>query len=109
MQLTLSLRPALLELSDALAPVCSDRPQTSGTFVGRVVRLARALHALGVGAGSRVAILEYRSDRYAEYAYAIWWIGAVVIAMNVRWSEDALTERLDDCGGDSVAGRGWFS
>lgn len=65
-------------------------------FVGRIARLAGALRALGVGPGDRVSMLAHNSDRYVEHYYAVFWIGAVAVPVNTRWSMAEILYSLDD-------------
>src|SRR5258705_6151186 len=65
-------------------------------FADRVARLAGALRALGVGPGDRVSMLGHNSDRYVEHYYAVFWLGAVAVSVNTRWSMAVLLYSLDD-------------
>ncbi|MFP6664778.1 MAG: AMP-binding protein [Deltaproteobacteria bacterium] len=48
--------------------------------------------------GLAAAILALNSDRYAEYYFSVWWAGAVVVPMNVRWSATENAYSLRDSG-----------
>ncbi|MFC3077496.1 long-chain-fatty-acid--CoA ligase [Phenylobacterium terrae] len=74
------------------------RSRTWGETRDRVARLAQALHGLGVGRGDRVAILALNSDRYSEFLLAVWWAGAVVVPMNIRWTPAENAYSLNDSG-----------
>jgi acyl-CoA synthetase (AMP-forming)/AMP-acid ligase II len=63
-----------------------------------VARLAAGLQALGVRRGDRIAILALNSDRYTEFLSAVWWAGAVVVPMNIRWTAAENAYSLKDCG-----------
>ncbi len=65
-------------------------------FADRVARLAGALRALGVGPGDRVSMLGHNSDRYVEYYYSVFWLGAVAVPVNTRWSAAEILYSLDD-------------
>jgi len=65
-------------------------------FGDRVARLAGALRTLGVGPGDRVSMLAHNSDRYVEHYYALFWIGAVAVPVNTRWSMAEILYSLDD-------------
>ncbi|PTT10549.1 long-chain-fatty-acid--CoA ligase [Caulobacter sp. HMWF025] len=64
----------------------------------RVARLAGGLGAMGVQRGDRVAILALNSDRYTEFLSAVWWAGAVVVPMNIRWTAEENAYSLRDSG-----------
>ena len=74
------------------------RARTWGETRDRVARLAAALQALGIAAGDRVAILALNGDRYTEFLSAVWWAGAVVVPMNIRWTAAENAYSLKDCG-----------
>ncbi len=94
--LTQSLHRAVQQKPRAIATRCDGREQTWTEFAERVARFAAALRNLGVGAGDRVAIMALNSDRYLEYYYAVWWAGAVVNPVNIRWSVPEVAYSLDD-------------
>ena len=75
-----------------------DRRRSWSEFRDRAARFAAGLHALGIGAGERVAILALNSDRYLEYYVGVPWAGAVVVPLNIRWSASELAYALNDCG-----------
>ncbi|MGE0759562.1 MAG: long-chain fatty acid--CoA ligase [Pirellulaceae bacterium] len=62
------------------------RRTTYSAVAVRVRRLARALHALGVQEGDRLATLAMNSDRHFELYYAISGIGAICNTVNPRLS-----------------------
>lgn len=59
-----------------------------GEFVERIARAASGLAGLGVNAGDRVGILALNSADYLVVQVAVWWIGAVVVPMNIRWTAE---------------------
>jgi acyl-CoA synthetase (AMP-forming)/AMP-acid ligase II len=81
-----------------IATVYGDRTRTWAESADRVAHLAKGLTELGVGAGDRVAILSLNSDRYHEYLFATWWLGAVVNPINIRWSPAEIAYSLEDSG-----------
>ena len=95
---TQTLHAACAHYPNATATICGERQQSWSELRDRVERLAGALTGLGVEAGDRVAILALNSDRYLEYYYAVWWTGAVVVPLNVRWSATENAYSLDDSG-----------
>jgi acyl-CoA synthetase (AMP-forming)/AMP-acid ligase II len=98
MQLTQALHKARREQPDRIAVVCGHRRTTYSALAHRVARLAGALHSLGVKPGDRVGILGSDSERYREFYYAIWWVGAVSTPVNCRWSSAEIAFSLEDCG-----------
>lgn len=80
------------------ATICGDRHQTFEELGDRVARLAGALAKLGVSKGDVVATVALNSDRYLEYYLAVPWIGALVNAINFRWSAEEIAYCLNDSG-----------
>ena len=98
MQITQGLRRALQLNADGIATMHAGRARSYRTFATRVAKLAGALSQLGVSAGERVAILALNSDRYLEYFYACWTLGAVAVPVNTRWSPAEQIDSLQDSG-----------
>jgi acyl-CoA synthetase (AMP-forming)/AMP-acid ligase II len=67
---------------------------TYAAMAARVNRLANALQALGVGAGSRVAVMATNSPAYVEVYYATAKLGACFVPLNYRAKEDELEYML---------------
>lgn len=80
----------------AIATIMGERKFTWQQHRERVARLADSLRKLGAGAGDRVAILALNSDRYTEYYHAVWWSGAAVVPMNIRWTSAENAYSLND-------------
>lgn len=97
MELTQPLHKALQEKPQATALVCGARRSSFADFVDRVARLAAVLQAQGVKPGDRVGMMALNSDRYVEFFYAVWWAGAVINPVNIRWSAREIAYSLDDC------------
>jgi acyl-CoA synthetase (AMP-forming)/AMP-acid ligase II len=93
----------------AIATRDGDRVRNWSENRDRVARLAGALHGLGAGRGDRVAILALNSDRYTEYLSAVWWAGAVVVPMNVRWSAAENAYSVKDSGTEILFVDGAFA
>src|SRR5512132_2871501 len=74
------------------------REYTFERLVADIARHAAALHARGVGAGDRVAMLSPNNDSLIVQLFACWWLGAVACPLNVRWSVAELRHALGDCG-----------
>lgn len=68
----------------------------------RVVRLAGALKARGVGNGSRVAILSLNGSRYFEAQFAVGWADAVATPLNTRLASDELDFIIADAGATDI-------
>ncbi len=96
--LTQSLHRNAQVCANKPATIYLDRQHTWQETYNRVARLAGALQALGVKSDDRVAILALNSDRYLEYYFAVWWAGASVVPMNVRWSVPENAYSLKDSG-----------
>jgi acyl-CoA synthetase (AMP-forming)/AMP-acid ligase II len=69
---------------DQEALVCGDARLTYAEMHARVRRLATALGRLGVGPGTRVAVLDVNSHRYVEAYYATAMLGGVFVPVNYR-------------------------
>lgn len=102
MYLTQTISDNARKTPDRLATIMGDRRHTWSEFVDRVARLASGLAGLGVKRGDRVAILALSSDRYFEYYFACWWLGAVVVPMNIRWSPAENAYSLNDSGTETL-------
>ncbi|MBX5464900.1 MAG: fatty acid--CoA ligase [Clostridia bacterium] len=63
---------------------CEGRTWTYADFFGRVQQLSRALAALGVGPGDRVAYLSYNCHRLLEGYFAVPQMGAILLPLNIR-------------------------
>ncbi len=97
MYLTQSLHRNVQQDGDGVATIFGDRVRTWSESIDRIARLAAGFKALGVSTGDRMAILSLNSDRYHEYLFATWWIGAVVNPVNIRWSPAEIAYSLEDC------------
>ena len=102
MNLTQMLHSAASGRPTAISTRCRDRVRTWSETRDRVARLAAGLRQLGVEEGDRVAILALNSDRYTEYYFAVWWLGAVVVPMNLRWSAAENAYSLNDAGAKTL-------
>ena len=96
MNLTQMLNSSADSAPASIATRCGSRSRSWSETRERVSRLASALRELGVSRGDRVAILALNSDRYTEYYFAVWWAGAVVVPMNLRWSAKENAYALND-------------
>ncbi len=82
-------RPAMLDAA---------RTYTWSEFGDRVARAAGALHALGVAAGGRFAVLARNGFRFEELKWAGFWLGAVPVPINWRLAPAEIAMMLDDAG-----------
>jgi len=82
---------------DKRAVVCEGRTRTWGEFDRRINRIARALAAMGVGRGDKVAILATNSIDYLETFMGGLRAGACVVPLSTMAAADALEKMLDDC------------
>ncbi|TNF83374.1 long-chain-fatty-acid--CoA ligase [Pseudomonas sp. ICMP22404] len=97
MNLTQALHRNASAYPDVIATIFGERQRTYAELSERVARLAAGLHSIGVGRGDRVGILALNSDHYVEALYGIYWAGAVVNPVNIRWAADEIAFSLDDC------------
>ena len=97
----------MTNLTQFMSAAADTRPNAIATIMGtrkrnwhehreRVAKLADSLRKLGASAGDRVAILALNSDRYTEYFHAVWWAGAAVVPMNIRWTSVENAYSLND-------------
>lgn len=100
MGMTQALRIAAQVTPSKIATRQAGREQSWAQVRENVMRLAGALKELGVQTGDRVAILALNSDRYTEFQFAVWWAGAVIVPMNVRWSPAENAYSLNDSGAE---------
>jgi acyl-CoA synthetase (AMP-forming)/AMP-acid ligase II len=87
---------------DELAAVCGDVRLTYGELDARVNGVAGALHALGIGAGSRVLWLGQNCHRALEALLACARLGAVCCPANWRQTANELSLTLQDFRADVV-------
>ncbi|MCC8961384.1 fatty acid--CoA ligase [Bradyrhizobium sp. Pear76] len=72
------------------------------TLVARIGRLGSALHRMGVGHGSTVAVLDWDSHRYLESYFGIPMLGATLMKANIRLSPEQLVYTLEHSGAETV-------
>ncbi len=98
MYMTQGLRRAAKATPNEAAIVSAKGSWTWAEFENRVARLAGTLQALGLEMEDRVAMLAVNSHRYCEYYYGVFWAGANVVPMNIRWSLKEHIYSIDDAG-----------
>lgn len=84
--------------ADETATIDGEEQRTWAEFADRVARAADGLRKLGVAPGERVGILAWNSARYLEAQFAIWWMGGVLVPMNIRWSLEENLYCIRDAG-----------
>ncbi|KQP19382.1 hypothetical protein ASF45_24755 [Pseudorhodoferax sp. Leaf265] len=97
MYLTQVLHRAVQQVPDKPATICAGRSRSFRQLAERASRVAGMLRGLDVHAGDRVAILARNSDSYVELLLGIWWVGAVAVPLNARWSVGEVAYSLADC------------
>lgn len=81
-----------------IATIDGEEQRTWKEFVDRVARAADGFRQMGTRPGDRVGILALNSARYLEAQFAVWWLGGVVVPMNIRWSVEENLYCVDDAG-----------
>ncbi|HEY1515448.1 MAG TPA: AMP-binding protein [Solirubrobacteraceae bacterium] len=101
------LRRAVQIAPDRVAVRCGEVALTYGQVWERTRRLVGALHALGVDAGDRVAVVGRNCHRYLELYQAVPGAGMVLVPLNQRHTAAELAYALEDSGAKVVfAGSG---
>ncbi|MBI5843642.1 MAG: long-chain-fatty-acid--CoA ligase [Deltaproteobacteria bacterium] len=101
-------RKSALFHGDRTAVVFEDVRLTHRELNSRVNRLAGALAAWGIEKGVRIAILGENSDRYLTAYFAAAKLGACVVPLNFRLSDNELKHILEDSeAGLLFAGEGY--
>ncbi len=95
--LTHALARAVQQHGKTIAVRDGEHGRSYAELAQRVARLAAALRGLGVQPGDRVGMLALNGERYLEFYFAVWWAGAVVNPVNVRWSDAEIAFSLEDC------------
>jgi fatty-acyl-CoA synthase len=93
-------------LPDHPALVQGDRALSWAGYDDRASRLAAALRRLGLGAGSKVAILAHNSPEYLEAVFAAFKLRGAPVNLNHRHREDELVEVLDDSDAEALIFQG---
>ncbi|MDK2759307.1 class I adenylate-forming enzyme family protein [Blastomonas fulva] len=92
-----------------LATIDGDEQRSWAEFADRVARAADGLRQMGVNPGDRIGILALNSARYLEAQFAIWWMGAVLVPMNIRWSVEENLYCIRDAGVTTLMFDGAFA
>jgi len=84
--------------ADRIAVIDENRRYTYAEFLGRSLRLAGALRALGIEAGERVAVLAPNTHVLLEAHYGVPFAGAVLVALNPRLTAADLAQIVEHAG-----------
>jgi long-chain acyl-CoA synthetase len=95
-------KAARSEFADREAVVCGGLRLTYEQLGYRVDRLAGGLAELGVGSGTRVAVLAKSCHRYLEVYLATANLGAVLVPLNYRFSVVELQQIISDSGAQTI-------
>jgi len=79
------------------AVMCAGKTRTWAEFDRRLNKVARALAAMGIGKGDKIAILAANSVEYLETFMGALRSGACVVPLSTMAAADALEKMLDDC------------
>ncbi|MFN8532426.1 MAG: long-chain-fatty-acid--CoA ligase [Dehalococcoidia bacterium] len=90
------VRIPAMTVPEKVCLVFEDRRFTYEQLLDRILRLAAALHARGVGKGERVAIIHTNCNEYVEAYYAVAMVGGVFVPLNYRARSDELVHLLND-------------
>ncbi len=75
---------------DALALFADEEERSYRELTDRAARLAAALHARGIGSGSRVGILASRSLVAVESVLGVLWAGSAYVPLGPKWPSERL-------------------
>lgn len=96
MQITHTLRRAMLIYGNDTAVLDGDVTMTWNEFGGRIQKLAGALRKLGIANDDKVAILSLNGHRYLELFYGTFWAGGVVVPLNIRLAPPELVFQINE-------------
>ncbi len=102
MNLALSLLYAAERTPDAEALVGEEERLTYADLRERAARIAAGLAARGVESGDRVACVLANEPETVELYWGCQWLGAVVVPLSHRMSNDDLEYCISDCGAEVV-------
>ena len=96
MQVTLGLHRAGLVSGRSPAVLDGTVKRTWIETCARVARMGGGLRGIGAERGDRVAVLMLNGHRFLELYYALPWIGALVMPINIRLTPKEILEQLGD-------------
>lgn len=96
-----------LQISAAVVPdrtalVTEAKRESYQELQERVNRLANALSQLGLGSGSRVALMALNSNEYVEVYYAAAKLGAIFVPLNYRAKQEELEYMINTAEADML-------
>lgn len=86
----------------ALIDAATDERYTFAEIDRQSGQLARALEELGIGRGSRVAVMGPQRPETPISHFALWKLGAITVPMTTMYGPDAIEYRLDDADVEAV-------
>jgi crotonobetaine/carnitine-CoA ligase len=89
-------------LGDAIYFSCDGAEISYAAMRQRSLQVAGGLHALGLRAGDRVAVLSENSVPFAETFFACAALGLILVPLNIFLRGEFLRYQLDDSGGSAV-------
>ncbi|RYE43207.1 MAG: hypothetical protein EOP24_29410 [Hyphomicrobiales bacterium] len=104
--LTTHLEGVAAQRGSEIAYRFKDRAVCYEELVQLVNRAAGGLEAMGIRPGDRVALLLRNCPEFFVMAYAIWRTGAVLVPINVMFSEEEIEYVLRDSGAKCVIASG---
>ena len=81
---------------------------TYGELYERIPRMASWLASRGIGHGDRVACLSLNSKAYMEFLYALAWLGAVAVPLNIRLNPKEIAPIILDSGAKAIFSCAFF-
>jgi acyl-CoA synthetase (AMP-forming)/AMP-acid ligase II len=91
----LTISAAVVPEREALVSSDGAARVTYADMASHVSKLANSLHSMGVGHGSRVAVMATNSPEYVEIYYACAKLGACFVPLNFRAKRDELAYMLN--------------
>ncbi|MGQ0599880.1 fatty acid--CoA ligase [Aquabacterium sp.] len=92
------LHTPLLNAADQEIVYKDARRHTYRDFATRVAKLANVLASQGVKPGDTVAVMDWDSHRYLEAYFAIPMMGATLMTVNIRLSQEQIAYTVDHAG-----------
>lgn len=89
------LHTPLLNAADQEIVYQDERRHSYRDFATRVAKLANVLQAHGVKPGDTVAVMDWDSHRYLEAYFAIPMMGATLMTVNIRLSQEQIAYTVD--------------
>jgi long-chain acyl-CoA synthetase len=102
------LLPTIERLPDKAAVIDGGFQATYAEHLDRVLRLADALHSLGVEKGDRFAVMALNGHEFLELYHASLLCGAIINPLNLRLAPKELEFILSDSGSKVCFVDGWF-